>query len=99
MAFGWRIWRCQCRSLKRSYATVAPALDDSRARLGYDFLRLLAHDESFAWCTADRQYRHDARSFPDLERIDCPRAARARPAHLGRGAVFPRAIAAAARVP
>jgi hypothetical protein len=37
------------------YATVAPALDDSRARLGYDFLRLLAQEASFA-CARLRQH-------------------------------------------
>ena len=37
------------------YATVAPILDDSRARLGYDFLRLLAQEASFA-CVRLRQH-------------------------------------------
>jgi Domain of unknown function (DUF4365) len=37
------------------YATVAPVLDDSRARLGYDFLRLLAQEASFA-CVRVRQH-------------------------------------------
>lgn len=37
------------------YATVAPVLDDSRARLGYDFLRLLAQEASFA-CARLRQH-------------------------------------------
>lgn len=37
------------------YATVAPVLDDSRARLGYDFLRLLVKEASFA-CTRLRQH-------------------------------------------
>lgn len=37
------------------YATVAPVLDDSRARLGYDFLRLLAAEASFA-CARLKQH-------------------------------------------
>ena len=37
------------------YATVAPVLDDSRARLGYDFLRLLAQEASFA-CVRLKQH-------------------------------------------
>lgn len=37
------------------YATVAPVPNDSRARLGYDFLRLLAQEVSFA-CARLRQH-------------------------------------------
>ena len=37
------------------YATVAPVLDDSRARLGYEFLRLLAQEASFA-CARLKQH-------------------------------------------
>src|ERR1700761_5007271 len=38
-----------------AYATVAPLLDDSRARLGFDFLRLLAQEASFT-CARMRQH-------------------------------------------
>ena len=37
------------------YATVAPVLDDSRARLGYDFLRLVAQEATFA-CVRLREH-------------------------------------------
>ena len=37
------------------YATVAPVLDDSRARLGYDFLRLVVQEATFA-CARLRQH-------------------------------------------
>lgn len=56
------------------YATVAPVLDDSRARLGYDFLRLLAQEASFT-CARLRQHadgngvdvRVEVREQMDLE--------------------------------